>query len=372
MALGLKSIRAIAPFPVGHDHRQNRSVRREAHTVEADHPMVFPEIRDGATVVANEPIVSSGKAQNRVMPGPRRNRPLNAKDLSSVRKRPGRCGSRAILDAVVVPRPCSARVHEVPDTLALEHHGAFLIARRREITPKGTVRPGQDGLEVRRQANKCTAVPTAVRHVPVALPVENVLINRLRPVPELVNQRFPDQILVWASWPVGDRHANAAVLLDANFFHRCEVTALSIDRIRIVRTKKQIIAPALLHGMRRPKAMRPTDRIGRQHARAFRPGSEIFGVKGVKKSLLLIVIGDCREDPVTVRIAADQRIGIPTVEQDTRTYVSSLRHAGGNSKENSGDRHVCHSQWTEPFRCSSTIFFQRRGAFSSGNGDGKK
>lgn len=122
--------------------------------------------------------------------------------------------------------------------------------------------------------------------MPIAPVAEHVLVDRLRPVPEAVDERLADQVAIRSLRTVGDGNADPAVLADAGFLLRLSVLPLAPDRIGVVRREEEILLPVLLLRIRRPhRALRPLDLIGRQDLRMLRPRPEVLRREDVHKRL---------------------------------------------------------------------------------------
>jgi hypothetical protein len=105
--------------------------------------------------------------------------------------------------------PAAFGPHVVVAAVVLEHQRAFdVLRRRRDFLEQRAVGHRHDTGEVVLEPHDVGVLPAAVDHVMAAVVVtEDELVDRLRTVVELVDQRLADQVAIRPLGPVCDGDA---------------------------------------------------------------------------------------------------------------------------------------------------------------------
>ena len=251
---------------------------------------------------------------------------MRGEDSALELERPERRVAHAVVDAVRVSRPDAAGIHEIPLALALEHNRPLDIVLRSHVAPyRPLVVEREKRLEVGRKLDDVAAAPTAVDHVPLVLVLEDILVDRLRSVPELVDERLPKKVAVRPLGGVGDCNADAAVLLVAECADN-RSRARIVHRVSVIRGEENVVLPVLLVCIRGPHAAtRPRNVLRVERPRMLRPRDKILrGEEVEEQSIVVGCARICREDPVGVTVEPYLRIGIPALEKLVRPGVSAV------------------------------------------------
>src|SRR6184192_1213967 len=128
--------------------------------------------------------------------------------------------------------------------------------------------------------------PTAVDEVVLSILVaEYKWINRLSAVPDLVHERFAQQIMEGSARLIGHSHADAANLL--------------VLIVNVIGAKEEVIFPVPLCYRRGPHgSVRPGYAIGIQNSAVLGPVNQIRRGEGVKEYLLVVPRRIGRIDPI--------------------------------------------------------------------------
>ena len=152
-----------------------------------------------------------------MMTSARRKRPLDAQHLALELERPERRITNRIVDAIIVPRPVAARIHEVPLAFALEHDRPLDIALGRNVAPHRAVLERHERLEVLGEFHEVASSPSAIHHVPRPFVFKHVLVYRLGAIPKPVDERLADEVAIRAFGLVRHGDADAAVAMQFRF-----------------------------------------------------------------------------------------------------------------------------------------------------------
>ena len=128
--------------------------------------------------------------------------------------------------------------------MAPEHHRPLDVVLGRDLLERGAVGERLQAGEVALQPRDVRVAPAAVDDVVLAVGVlEHVLVDRLRAVPDHLDQRLAEQVVERALGPVRNSDADAAHL------------AVVVD---VVGAEEEVVLAVLLHHRRRPhRLLRP-------------------------------------------------------------------------------------------------------------------
>src|SRR5689334_13357279 len=144
-----------------------------------------------------------------------------------------------VRDRVVGTGPPALGPHEIIFVVLEQHECAFDVPRRCDLLERGPVGKRHEAREVRVELRDVAMPPAAVNDVVRTITIlEYVLIDRLRAIVELVDQRFAEVV---SEWSVG-----AACAGDADASHR-RIT------LNVVRAEEEVVPSVFFHDRRRPE-----------------------------------------------------------------------------------------------------------------------
>ena len=117
----------------------------------------------------------------------------------------------SVSHAVIILHPIAFAPHKVAFTIFLEQEGAFYIVLRCHFFIQRAVGEGYNRFEVVGEFYQIAAAPAAIIHIVAAIGMtEYKLVDGLRAVDNVIDQRMPEQILERAFGFVADGYADAA------------------------------------------------------------------------------------------------------------------------------------------------------------------
>ena len=141
--------------------------------------------------------------------------------------------------------------------------------------------------------------PTTIIHIITPVIIVHKLVDRLRSIHYLINQRLAQQIFVRSFRTIADCHANAT----------------NLSFVNIVRSKKEIIFSIFANHRRSPhRFLSPFNGCSIQNRSMFGPVHKVFGRETIKESLFFVNIAPSWKDPISIIINNAFRIGIPPLE----------------------------------------------------------
>ena len=270
--------------------------------------MITPGVTQRTTVIDDVIILRVRHMQDRMMTRTGSHRRVLLQDLVDALKGTERRIGNRIGHGVIRARPAPLAPHEIILAMLLEHKGPLHIAIRCHLLVDRSILKRYQPSEIGIQLHYVAMPPATVIHIIGAVVIlEDKLVDGLRPIHNLVDQRFAQQILVGTLRTVAHRYTDAT---DLTLMH-------------IIRTEKQVILTLLAnhsrcpHGSFCPFHLRRVNDVG-----VLRPSDQILGRETIEMSLLLIHIAPRGIDPIGIVIDDALGIGIPTLKY----RVTAQRH----------------------------------------------
>ena len=219
----------------------------------------------------------------------------------------GRVGD-SVCHAVIRACPSALAPHEVALAVPAEHHRTFDVLLGRDFLVDRPVLERKETRKVGLQPHHIAVSPASVVHIIIIPFAEDELVDRLRPVHNLVDEWFAQKVAVRPLRTVADGDTDAP----------------DFPLVYIVGGKEEIVLPVLLDDGRCPHGtFRPADLRRVQYGLVPRPVHQVFRGEAVEAHLLIKLVAQCGVYPI--RIAVDSRlgVGIPAVE-----YRVAAAHRG--------------------------------------------
>ena len=196
-------------------------------------------------------------------------------DLPDTIERAKRRIGDGVSDLVIRSGPTTLTPHEVIFTILLKHKRAFHVILGSYLFINRSVLERYKSGKVFIQAYHVAVFPTTVIHIILIIVsvVENKLIDRLRPVHDLVDQRLTQQILIRPFRTIA--HGNT------------DTSDLSL--VHVIRPKEKIILTVLVDYRRSPHSdLRPFHLSRIKNGGMLGPTHQILGREAIEEGLLLI------------------------------------------------------------------------------------
>ena len=277
------------------------AVRGELEPVDADDAMVGIGLAERAAMVHDIVFVGAADMDDRVVPRAGSHGGILLEDLADALERPRGFIGHGIGHGIVGTAPAPLRPHKIILPVAQHHIRTLYIVLWRDLFEGRSVGERNESFEIGAKLNDIAMAPAAVDHIVLAVFIfKDGLIDGLRAVMELADERFAEIVFIGSFRTIGDRNADASpgrIVLD------------------VVGGEEEVVAAAFFCDGGRPHgAVRPADGGSVEDMGIFGPLYEIGRGEGVEEDLFIIFIRIGRIDPIGRVEDSGFRVGVPAGE----------------------------------------------------------
>ena len=175
--------------------------------------------------------------------------------------------------------PTTFRPHEVIFSIADKHRRPFDIPLRGDLFDQIAIWEGCQSRKISIELTNVAMPPATVNDVVLLVFVlKNELVNGLRFIVKMIDQRFAQIVSIRAFGPIGHRNPNAT--------HGIVFHFVPFGTLDVIGRKKQEILFVFFYDRGCPHGhIGPFDCVGIENSGVLFPVYEVFGRKGIQKNL---------------------------------------------------------------------------------------